>query len=388
MKPLYKITTVILCLVMLLASCTAPEPAPAPETKPADTTAEPSPTPEPDAPYDWVKEPSLAGDIKPVYSQMTNDICSLGLFFWEDGDTLKLIDSLGEVKTELNTDGYGYGYCDICGAITDHVYRLNIDTYAPEEYIGGHDGPDTSPLIYDVDTKQLYTSYIGGYALAENINDTVIVSLCSKTPLTEEDMMWSEVDYRYENTHGYGILVNGELVIDGCEMYSRYSNGVTAMRTDGKWGYYDTRGKEILPPEYQPSTQQLFNSLYENQYVPYQATYGVISLCRNGKWGYADINGNMLTDFEFDRALPVYQNRGWVKTDAGWGIIELDYSYVGIDDGEVADLLVEKFGLSTRPEFVERTVTLTLYETRMRVYLVNGEDRYYVTDDGHIMYIY
>ncbi len=389
MKTTLKLLTIVIMLITLLASCKAPEPAkPAEDTEEIQETEEKTTSPEPEAPYRWIKEPYLTGDIQPVYSVMSNDICSLGLFFWQDGSSYKLIDSEGEFKADLNTDGYGYGYCDVCSGITDHLYRLNIETYALDEHMGGHDGPDNSPLIYDVETGEIYTAYIGGYELTEKVGSTAVVSLCTRQPLSEDEMIWSELDYKYENTEGYGILVNGELKRSGFEMYSRYSNGIVAMRLDGKWGYYDTEGNEILPLEYSPSTKQLFNSLYENEYVPYQATYGIITLCRNGKWGYADINGNMLTDFEFDQARPVYKNRGWVKTEEGWGIIELDYTYPGISDEEVKVLFVEKYSTDTAPVSVEQTVRLSLYETDFRVYLIDGEDKYYVTDDGHMIYMY
>ncbi len=387
---------ILLCIIITattLVSCkTQPVPVPT-ETDEVTETKEPivreteeAQETEPEAPYRWLLEPSLTGDIQPVYSVMTNDICSFGLFFWQDGSSYMLIDSEGNVKAYLNSDGYGYGYCDVCCGITDHLYRLNIETYALEEYAGGHDGPYTGPLIYDLETGEIYTAYIGGYAPAEKVSPTAIVSLCTRQPLSEDEMFWSEVDYKYENTDGYGILVSRELKCSGFEMYSRYSNGVVAMKKDGKWGYYDTEGNEILPLEYSPSVKQLFNSLYENEYVPYQATYGVITLCRDGKWGYADINGNMLTDFVFDEARPVYKNRGWVKTDKGWGIIELDYTYPGISDEEVKALFVEKYP-DTAPVSVMQTVRLSLYETDFRVYLINGEDKYYVTDDGHMIYM-
>ena len=387
MRSVLKFSAFFLCLIILLSSCKAPDPTVVPsETAEASQTEETVES-EPEAPYGWIMEPSLSGDIRPIYSAMSNDICSLGLFLWQDGDSYKLIDSEGEFKSDLNTDGYGYGYCDVCGGITDHIYLLNPETYEPEEYTGGHDGPDNSPLIYDVETGEVYTAYIGGYGLTKQIPDSAVVSLCKKAPLGEDETIWSEIDYKYENTEGYGILVKGELKLRGYEMYSRYSNGIVAMRLDGKWGYYDTEGNEILACEYSPSAQQLYNSLYEREYVPYQATYGVIALCRDGKWGYTDTTGRMITDFVFDEARPVYKNRGWVKTSEGWGIIELDYSYIGIDDGEVAELLAEKYGLSTKPEHVEHTVTLNLYETELKVYMVDGEDKYYVTDDGHIIYV-
>lgn len=385
MRTVFKISALFLCLIILLSSCKAPDPTVVPsETAEASQTVE-AVEKDPAAPYRWLSKPSIAGDILPIYSIMSNDICSFGLFLWQDGDTYKLIDSEGEFKSELNRDGYGYCYCDVCGGITDHMCILNPETYEPEEYMGGHDGPDNSPLIYDLETAEVYTAYIGGYELTGYIPDTAVVSLCKRMPLSEDKMTWSEVDYKYENTEGYGILVNGKLKSRGYEMYSRYSNGVVAMRIDGKWGYYDTEGNEILPCEYSPSTQQLYNSLYELEYVPYQATYGVIALCRNGKWGYADTAGRMITDFVFDEARPVYKNKGWVKTAEGWGIIELDYSCPAASDEFIAQAMAEKYAWNGQPVSIEQTGTVTLYETEFKKYLTDGEFTWYVTDDGHMI---
>lgn len=388
MRNVFKISALFLSLIILLSSCKAPSPTVVPsETAEASQTEE-AVEKDPAAPYRWLSEPSIAGDIRPIYSIMSNDICSFGLFLWQDGDTYKLIDSEGVFKSELNSDGYGYCYCDVCGGITDHMYLLNPETYEPEEYLGGHDGPDNSPLIYDLETAEVYTAYIGGYELTEYIPDTAVVSLCKKLPLSEDEMTWSEVDYKYENTEGYGILVNGELKSRGYEMYSRYSNGVVAMRLDGKWGYYDTEGNEILSCEYSPSEQQLFNSLYEYEYVPYQATYGVIALCRNGKWGYADTTGRMITDFVFDKAIPVYKNKGWVKTAEGWGIIELDCIYPEIGDKEVSEYFASIYTHDGFSGTCEQTGTASLYETEFKVYLIDGEATYYVTDDGHMIFVH
>ena len=402
MKKSIRLLAILLCIIITattLVSCkTQPVPVPT-ETDEVTETKEPiAPEteevqePEPEAPYRWLLKPSITGDIQPIYSVMSSDICSFGLFLWDDGSSSKLIDSNGEFKGDINYNGpeqtYGYGYCDACGGITDHMYLLNPDTYAPEEYAGGHGGPDNSPLIYDVETEEIYTAYIGGYGLTEQIPDAAVVSLCKKVPLDENEMIWSEIDYKYENTEGYGILVKGELKLRGYEMYSRYSNNVTAMRLDGKWGYYDAEGNEILSCEYSPSTQQLYNALYECEYVPYQATYGVIALCRDGKWGYADTKGRMLTDFVFDEARPVYKNKGWVKTAEGWGIIEFDYIYPEVSDKEIADSFAARFSHDSISVSCEQTGTTSLYETEFKVYLIDGEATYYVTDDGHMIFVH
>ena len=306
----------------------------------------------------------------------------LGMSILSDNSAYRLIDTFGEIKGDLYSDGYSY--CSVCKGITDHMYLVDPETYIPEEYMGGHGGPNNNPYIYDTETDKIYEAHIGGYTELEDKPDYAVVQLCRKRPVNEDEKDSYNTDFVFENATGYGLVIDGELKQSNFEMYSRYSCGIVALCRDGKWGYYDTEGNEILPCEYGSSTQQLFNALYEPTYVPYQATYGVIALNRFGKWGYADIHGNMLTDFEFNEARPVYLNRGWVKTDEGWGVIELDYSYTEAPDEEIREMLINSYAPEDGSS-VEYIGNESYYETECKTYLVNGEYKYYVTLDGHII---
>ncbi|MBR4880808.1 MAG: WG repeat-containing protein [Clostridia bacterium] len=393
MKIILKLSAIFICLVTLLVSCAAPKQPEAPEetdeiTQKVEITDTKKPDPEPEGEaqlgYTQITEPGkLKGDIQPIYNIMSSDICGLGLSIASYNDVYRLVDFNGEVKGELNSADYSF--CSVCDGITDHACIVDPETYIPEEYTGGHGGPLNTPYIYDTETGDVYEELIGGYEKHEDKSGAIVVQLCSKRPITEEETesFSYNTDFVFESATCYGLLIDGELVQSNFEMYSRYSNGIVALCREGKWGYYNTEGEEVFPCEYSPSTQQLYNALYEPVAVPYQASYGVIALCRFGKWGYADTEGNMLTDFVFEEARPVYKNRGWVKTEEGWCVIELDYEHTEISEEEMGHILA-----GYAPEdggIISVMDNVTWYDTECKAYLVNGEYTLYVTTDGKVL---
>ena len=284
---------------------------------------------DPSLPYTWVVEPmAVEGDIRPLYDMLFDDIVSSKVCVVENEKGESLIGYDGRIKAEIPSDGLAY--CAVCDSVTNHNYFIDIDNNykITEKYIG-HGGGVCTPYIYDKETGEFFSLTRGKY-FKENDVEYAIVSVSVKRDLTakEKETILHYEDFIYESTDGYGVVVNGELVLSGFDMYSLYSCGVIALRSNGKWGYYDTKGKEIFPCVYDSSemTIHIANTLNTTT-VPYSATDGVIVLNKGGKWAFADTEGNMLTDFEFDEALPVYKGKAWVKTADGWGVIVLNYSY-------------------------------------------------------------
>lgn len=64
-----------------------------------------------------------------------------------------------------------------------------------------------------------------------------------------------------------------------------FSEGLAAVKQDGKWGYIDTNGTVVIPPQYDGA-----NSFSE----------GLAAVQKNGKWGYIDKTGNIVISFSFE----------------------------------------------------------------------------------------
>lgn len=269
--------------------------------------------PEEKKPYEWVVEPSKNfNDIQPFYS--FSSMYTLGVLL---ADGKYLVDYDGNTLAEL--EGEGYVYDTVCNVLTNFQKMVDPRTFELVNYNSAH-GLETSAYVYDVDTGLIYSSMYGEYAKEYNEVNYAIVAAGKKVSSTGTSI-------QFELTGKYGVVQKSKLVIP-CE-YDGYiffnTDHIVALKKDGKWGYFDEEGNQILDCIYSPSAQKRYMyALNDEQYVPYASTEGYIALCKDGKWGFADIKGNYVTDFEFEEARPVNHGKAWVKTENGWGIIKLE----------------------------------------------------------------
>lgn len=59
---------------------------------------------------------------------------------------------------------------------------------------------------------------------------------------------------------------------------------IVAVKTDGKWGFSDLNGNQIIPAEYNDARS---------------FSHGLAAVCKDGLWGFADISGRLVIDYAF-----------------------------------------------------------------------------------------
>jgi len=74
-----------------------------------------------------------------------------------------------------------------------------------------------------------------------------------------------------------------------------------------------------------------------------EASYGYIPVCKNGKWGYCDTDGNMVTGFEFEKALPLHKKLAWVKQDGKWLVIEFREYEEELTESEATKIIQDRY---------------------------------------------
>lgn len=132
---------------------------------------------------------------------------------------------------------------------------------------------------------------------------------------------------------------------------------VICVEKDGKWGYYNSEGKMILPCEYDANYYPS-SPAYEywqsaagdevpqfDEASPYLDSEGYIAVEKDGAAGYYDLNGNAVIELgEFEEARPVYGGEAWVKKDGKWGVIkmeqaapEIEKTAVGAPEDDTSD---------------------------------------------------
>jgi len=352
-------------------------------------------------PYKIVYESNLSSeDIQPIYEGTSNVSrylwCLYALYPSNRQESAKVIDFEGNVY--YCGDASYISYCPFSATINgDHTY--SIDHYTLESYYNpyGHGGSVESTYYFEEETKKLYTPGGVGVSpeLCENFEGFAIVeSVTLKDP---EDIDMSYPSDIFHRTGKYGIVIDSELVVP-CEyeMYLDYWDGICALRKDGKWGYFNEKGKQILDFEYDASINTLYNRFLEaNINVPYSPQSGLIVLCKDGKWGYSDLKGNMVTGFDFEEARPAADQKAWVKLDGTWKVIEFAKHGKGISPAQAKKALEEylsvygPYSVTLLPEDEWQCYYLTRFYTFEVDWHLQGEDApttYAVTFDGYVIW--
>ena len=132
-----------------------------------------------------------------------------------------------------------------------------------------------------------------------------------------------------------------------------FSGGVTALKKDGKWGYFDQNGTQIIDFICEPFASKVLYGGWDkgkgtSANYPFLAS-DYIPVKIDGKCGYYDTSGNeVIPCGTFEDVRPVHNHLAWVKKDGKWGVIELKelenqtITAVEKSESELHDLVEEK----------------------------------------------
>ena len=107
-----------------------------------------------------------------------------------------------------------------------------------------------------------------------------------------------------------------------------FSFGYAAVEADGKWGYIDETGREVIPCEYDPAPDYGFPADpakgHDLLLTAYPSTSGTAVVFRDGECGLISMDGTLLIGFGvFDNMAPAYEDQLWVETAEGWRLLDL-----------------------------------------------------------------
>ena len=91
-----------------------------------------------------------------------------------------------------------------------------------------------------------------------------------------------------------------------------FSEGLAAVKKDGKWGYIDTTGKYVIKPKYEEASD-----FFDN---------GLACIQINGKWGFIDKTGEFVTPPQFSGVNGFSFNKGYISVSKGAKIGIMDDS--------------------------------------------------------------
>lgn len=289
--------------------------------------------------YTWVVEPTIEADAiyyLADYPDFNNSINELSKqadnsnAVIQRGNELGIIDIEGNLLTEV-------AYKEIANFGDSYMMIRTIPKYS-EEY-----GMDWDMYWLTKDGKieadvgngdldlTVYYYYNGNRQRTGNLSSDFVQEAI---PVQQSSIYHSsDIVSVMNNLFGkYALEYNCDLITgfiyDEC---GSLSDGLFAVCQNGKWGYVDKNGKIVIPIEYDASWQQYpvfdMGSSRSTDNVKdycYAASYGYVNLCQDDEWELRDIEGEeVIPSGIFEKILPVFKGKCWVKKDGKWGVIQL-----------------------------------------------------------------
>ncbi len=287
-------------------------------------------------PYDDYTEPFSYAPVDD-YCYLVRDNKKFGLM---------RIDGNWFLEPEYAEVTYSYGYYINTGySYDDEAYTIKNGNLSRLSDWDGHtdiNGTNVDPQMGYDDFRQCFVTYEGNggiFVMDDNYKYSGTVA-CSK--FIGEDAFYSGTPIDYS----LAVITNNKRVTD--YMYEDacpYSDGLMAVKKDGKWGYVNDKGKEVIPcvydgirvgnPGYKYS---LANSAinYPDSYTfdnildwgdqsewafGAACTEGYVVVKKDGAYGLLDSNNNTVIPFGvFENLTEVKDGKLFAKKDGKWGI--------------------------------------------------------------------
>ena len=180
----------------------------------------------------------------------------------------------------------------------------------------------------------------------------------------EESLIYREKRAVFYKDGKYGYLdEKGEEIIPAkFQRAGLFRNGLAAVKEDDKWGYIDLNGEYVIEPMYDDANSFFANvtevkqndeSLIINQngeikqrgiLIPdsyrteeCQQEGLMVVYNENGKYGYMNVDGDLIVEPKFKEAYPFSDGVGLVNMAVSEGSAESYYGYIGTDGNYVIE---------------------------------------------------
>lgn len=245
----------------------------------------------------------------------------------------------------------GYGIINKTGNRVTSFDYCSIDPLSESKFwVGAYDDNERHIMYGVLDLNE-------NRKLSLNYSEPILKFSEGKAPVHKDDgRLWGYVNedggevisciYRwaYPFSNGIAIVENeigekgiinhqGKLIVPFGKYggFENPSEGLIKVGKNGKFGFIDMNGQEILPCIY-------------DFVQPYSEGLAVVKNT-NGKYGYVNQNGEVVIPFKFDSASSFSEGLARVKTNHKWGYIDADgneiikckYDIVGKFSGGLAE---------------------------------------------------
>jgi|GEM_PF-2729038 len=296
--------------------------------------------------YSWFKQPVYDfDDVEPIldFSEYLNyNIKYCDAFKVKKGDKCGLIDSEGDIKTEIIYEkiyggiykgescywAYKNKYEDEYQEESEKIridkndYKVSEETYSNWMWRFEYWDFNRSKAVVEENGE-------GAYVNIKDINDNYVhvVEFAEYIPESTDFENGGVPWDRYKGIGQFALCKDNKLITN--EVYSSatdLADNCVAFEKDGKWGYLNEKGEQILPFEFDTAYGDLvkFSTKIDKEY-PFICTEGIIAAFKDGQCGYYDNKGNVIVEMGvFEDITPAKDGKAFVKKDGKWGIIKIN----------------------------------------------------------------
>lgn len=315
--------------------------------------------------YTWAVEPEVEADeiyylqSRDFYASSENERCrqmESDYAVVRQGEQYGLIDMEGNLLEGMDytTVGTILGYYEV--TLAEPRYTSEYRTEMSDFYLAESGELEPAVAMFgDVFGSQ------GEYYYCDGLHNTVesmlftggnrtweLYELTTSIPVKQMPLVYDEAIETQATDAANGEVWLERAILpyaiwDGDELKTDFiydecgseSSGLLAVQQNGKWGYVDAEGKEIIPLEYDASWKHYTE---EDLAYCYAATDGYVPLVKEGVWEMRNAEGSLvIAPGVFEEILPVYEGKCWVKADGKWGVISLGADAEEIPDEDTAE---------------------------------------------------
>lgn len=227
---------------------------------------------------------------------------------------------------------------------------------------GSHDAGWGSQGFYiNNKTKDIYYIEYGSYYKYSKNNNVVVQSADISLISNEKNQLGVAYDIQLNNIGKYGIANNSGLFVDCVynDACMNIGDDIIALEKDGKWGYFNKDGTQIIDFICEPFESKILDVMWlhnhddKSIHHPFLSSCGYIPIKIDGKCGYYDTKGNeVIPCGTFEEVRPVHNGLAWVKKDGKWGVIKLNNTEKSETDYQkqyytfIENELIPKYGLA------------------------------------------
>ncbi len=258
--------------------------------------------------YKWVIGPTIEADnIRITGRQGASEESDLAII--EKNGRYGFIDYNGNMLLDCTFDCYGIA--DGCGLLS---------VWNKSEYDG------FNVITVNNNDQSVYTPHAHGCSMSPGYNyeNNTLVPI----GYNSQDPSGRVVGALDQNTGKYAVFYDNTALTDFeyDNVYNHLFGDYLGVCKDGKWGYFNSSGEQIIPCEFLAvSSGPYVLSGYDNDDSVYSFSGNLVALHNEDGYGYYNSDGECLIPCgEFEDARPVQDGKAWVKQNGLWGIIQID----------------------------------------------------------------